>query len=219
MTGAAGIALAADPSAAIGAGSGAAEIRLASRDLGAGLHQTDLSVPGVRCAGCTGTVQRALSGLPGVEFARVNLSMKRVTVRWRADAPPDLIGTLGAAGYDAHLFTPEPASGDPQQARLVRALAVAGFSSMNIMLLSVSVWSGAEGGTRQAFHLISAALACRVLSRARVHASAWSALRRGRTSMDVPISVGVCLAFAQPLRHPARAPRAYFRRRRRSCSC
>ncbi|RZJ06270.1 MAG: cadmium-translocating P-type ATPase [Brevundimonas sp.] len=199
--------------AAVGAGGAADEIRLASRDLGSGLYQNDLSVPGMRCAGCMSSVEKALSALPGVEFARVNLSMKRVTVRWRAEPPPDLIGALGAAGFDAHLFAPEPATGDPRLGRLLRALAVAGFASMNIMLLSVSVWAGAGEGARQAFHLISAVLALPVLlySGQVFYVSAWSALKRGRTNMDVPISIGVALAFALSIYDTLNgAPRAYF---------
>ena len=75
---------------------GANEILFASRDLGDGTRQTDLSAPGVHCGACIASVEKTLSALPGVEFARVNLSMKRVAVRWRAveGAPPDLIGAL-----------------------------------------------------------------------------------------------------------------------------
>ena len=106
------------------------EILLASRDLGDGARQTDLSVPGVHCAACIASVERTLSTLPGVEFARVNLSMKRATVELARGrrGPPDLIGALRAAGYDAHLFSTESDQRDPEYSRLIRALAVAGFS-------------------------------------------------------------------------------------------
>jgi P-type Cu2+ transporter len=191
------------------------EIRLASRDLGDGTRQSDLSVPGVKCAACIAAVERTLTRLPGVEAARVNLSTKRVTVRWNTTEgrPPDLIGTLRGIGYEAHLFATEQDAKDPELARLVRALAVAGFCAMNIMLLSVSVWSGADAGTRQAFHLISALLALPALvySGRVFYASAWSALRHGRTNMDVPISIGVSLAFALSLYDTLHnAPHAYF---------
>lgn len=191
------------------------EIRLASRDLGDGTRQSDLSVPGVKCAACIAVVERTLAKLPGVESARVNLSTKRVAVRWNTAEgnPPDLLGALRGIGYEAHLFASEQDAKDPELARLVRALAVAGFCAMNIMLLSVSVWSGADAGTRQAFHLISALLALPALvySGRIFYASAWSALRHGRTNMDVPISIGVSLAFALSLYDTLHnAPHAYF---------
>lgn len=189
------------------------ELLLASRDLGDGIRQADLSVPGMHCASCIASVERTLSALPGVEFARVNLSLKRATVKWRDGPPPNLIQALRTAGYDAHLFTAESDQGDPEYSRLVLALAVAGFCAMNIMLLSVSVWSGADAGTRQAFHWISAALALpAILYSGRIFfSSAWSALRRGRTNMDVPISIGVLMAFGLSFYDTLHdGPHAYF---------
>ncbi|MEK1930595.1 MAG: heavy metal translocating P-type ATPase, partial [Pararhizobium sp.] len=180
---------------------GSAEVLLASRDLGDGSHQTDFSVPGVHCANCIRAIEGGLSRLPGVDQARVNLSSRRVSVKWRGDPAPPMIETLSALGYAAHLSEPEPGQADPEFSRLIRALSVAGFSAMNIMLLSVSVWSGADAETRQAFHWISAALAAISLlySGPVFFRSAWAVLRRGRTNMDVPISIGICLAFGLSL--------------------
>jgi len=177
------------------------EIYLASRDLGGGLRQTDLSVPQVHCAACIRSVEGALSQLPSVEHARVNLSTKRVAVKWRGEIPPPVVEALAGAGYAAHIFEAEADKPDPELSKLLRALAVAGFAAMNIMLLSVSVWSGAEAETRQAFHWISAALAlpCLLYSGRIFFRSAWRALRHGRSNMDVPISIGIALAFGLSL--------------------
>lgn len=177
------------------------EIGLASREVGPGQHETELSVPGVHCASCIRTVETVLSAVPGVERARVNLSTRRVRVRWKGAEAPPLIETLEQAGYSAHLFEPEESGKDPEFGRLVRALAVAGFAAMNIMLLSVSVWTGADIATRQIFHWISAALAvpCVAYSGRIFFAPAWQALRHGRANMDLPISVGVLSATALSL--------------------
>ncbi|MDX0641560.1 cadmium-translocating P-type ATPase [Sinorhizobium medicae] len=178
----------------------AEEIRLASRDLGDGLRQTILTLPDVHCAACIAAVERALRKISGVELARVNLSSRRVTINWRGndDESSDFAAELAKIGYASHLASIEEDGQDPVLSSLLKALAVAGFSAMNIMILSVSVWSGADPATRHAFHLISAALALpAIVYSGRVfYRSAWEALRHGRTNMDVPISVGVLLAFA-----------------------
>lgn len=205
-----------ETSLALGAPSNPSEeLYLASRDLGDGLRQTDLSVPRVHCAACIASVEKALRAVPGVAYARVNLSTKRVVVKWTDDdeQAPDLIGALGKIGYEAHLFSAEQDTGDPEYARLIRALAVAGFASMNIMLLSVSVWSGADPATRLAFHWLSALLALPTVAYSgRIfYSSAWAALRNGRTNMDVPISIGVTLAVGLSLYDTFHnAPHAYF---------
>jgi Cu2+-exporting ATPase len=191
------------------------EILLSSRDLGDGTRQTDLSVPGVHCGACIAAVEKTLSALDGVTGARVNLSTRRVAVRWRPveGAVPDMTGALARIGYPAHLHSFEADRTDPQLSRLIKALALSGFCAMNIMLLSASVWFGADDGTRQAFHVISAILALPAVVYAGgiFYASAWNALRHGRTNMDVPISVGVTLAFALSLYDTAQgAEHAYF---------
>jgi Cu2+-exporting ATPase len=173
------------------------ELLLASRILGSGLRQSELSVPTIHCGGCVQRIERVLSGLSQVEGARVNLSTKRVSVTWRGEAPPPLISTLNEAGFAVCIqdFVIEERDGGLRQ--LVRALAVAGFASGNIMMLSVAVWSGADPVSRDTFHWLSAAIALPSLAYCgRIFfRSAWQALRHGRTNMDVPISIGVLLAF------------------------
>ncbi|MES0008014.1 cation-translocating P-type ATPase [Mesorhizobium sp. M0062] len=177
------------------------EIRLASRSLGDDLHQSDLSVPTVHCGACIQTIETALGKLDHVEAARVNLSTKRVSVRWRGDEAPPLVAVLGRLGYQAHLFEAEIDAKDKMLSELIRAVAIAGFAAGNIMLLSVSVWSGAEGATRDLFHWVSALIAIPALALAGgiFFKSAWNALRHGRMNMDVPIAVGVSLAYAMSL--------------------
>ena len=121
------------------------ELLVASRDIGEGLRETGLSVPAIHCGGCIQRIEKVLGALPGVEQARVNLSTRRVTIRWRTDAtPPPLIESLSGIGYEAHLHDLAVDATDGTLAELVRALAVAGFAASNIMMLSVSIWSGAE---------------------------------------------------------------------------
>ncbi|RFZ83914.1 cadmium-translocating P-type ATPase [Shinella sp. WSJ-2] len=197
------------------AGCSADELAIASRDLGNGLRQSVLSIPTMHCAACIGAVESILAEVPGVERARANLSLRRVTIDWRRhrEIPPDLLGALASIGYQADLPTAEIDGEDKVFAGLVRALAVAGFCSMNIMLLSVSVWSGADTETRQAFHAISALLALPAVfySGAGFYRSAWQALSHRRTNMDVPISVGILLTFALSLYDTITdAPHAYF---------
>jgi Cu2+-exporting ATPase len=190
------------------------EVLLASRLVADGIRQTDLAVPAIHCGACIRTIEKALGSLAGVESARANLSAKRVTVRWQAnDSPPPFIETLKLVGFEAHLFDIESAKDDGTLSELIRALAVAGFASSNIMLLSVSIWSGAEAETRDLFHWLSMFIALPALAYSgRIFfRSGWRALRHGRTNMDVPISLGVLLAFGLSVYETVtHGPHAYF---------
>ncbi len=183
------------------AGPSAEEIKLQARDLGDGICQTDLSVPDMYCGACMVAIEKGLGKLDFVEEARVNLSTKRVMIKWRDGAgdPGALIETLRKLGYRSNLFeTGALGETDARLSELVRSLAVAGFAAGNIMLLSVSVWSGAEDATRDLFHWISALIAAPALAYSgRVFfRSAFGALKGGHLNMDVPISLAVALAFA-----------------------
>ncbi|MBR9652163.1 heavy metal translocating P-type ATPase [Thalassovita aquimarina] len=167
--------------------------------------QISLSVPAVHCGACISAVESALADHPGVHSARVNLSLKRASVEADHDVmPQDLIGVLSGIGYEAHELDAGALSAtkaDKAGRDLLMRLAVAGFASMNVMLLSVSVWSGAEAATRDLFHWISAAIALPtiVFSGQPFFRNAWSALRNGRLNMDVPIVLAIALAVVTSL--------------------
>ena len=162
------------------------------------LVSTRFTVPGMRCAGCIAKIERELPKTPGISAARANFSAKRVAIRHDPAIGEDaLTEALRALGFEAQPVTDNPMGiEDGERKRLTRALGVAGFGMMNIMLLSVSIWSGADGPTRDLFHWLSALIALPVIAYAGrpFFASAWMALSHRRTNMDVPISIGVILA-------------------------
>jgi Cu+-exporting ATPase len=66
------------------------------------MARTTLPVRGMHCAACVGKVERALTGVPGVEQASVNLATERASVEYdpaRADLP-QLRAAVEAAGYE-----------------------------------------------------------------------------------------------------------------------
>jgi Cu2+-exporting ATPase len=164
---------------------------------------TRFTVPGMRCAGCIAKIERELPKTTGIQTARVNFSAKRVAIQHDpALDEDDLTEALLRLGFEAQPVADNPLGVEADERKiLLRALGVAGFGMMNIMLLSVSVWSGADGATRDLFHLLSAVIAMPVIAYAGrpFFASAWMALKYRRTNMDVPISIGVILATALSL--------------------
>ncbi len=164
-----------------------------------GTVQIVLSLPGIHCVACINGVERALRDMDGVANARVNLSMKRVTVGTDQPISPEaLIDTLEMAGFEARVLDTSllGTETDAYGRGLMTRLAVSGFANMNIMLLSVAVWSGAIGATLHMFHWITAAIAIPALIYAAqpFFTSGWRSLRVGRLNMDVPISLAILLA-------------------------
>mgnify|MGYP001031800084 CR=1 FL=1 len=177
------------------------ELRHAARSLNDGTAQIELAVPSIHCGGCMRKVEEGLRKLDGVVSARVNLSTRRVSVRFNEPRVPPLDETLTRLGYPPHLFDEAGERKDKTFSSLLLGLAVSGFAASNIMLLSVSVWSGADGATRDLFHWVSALIALPALAFGGGHfyRSAWQALRHGRMNMDVPIAIAITLAYALSL--------------------
>jgi len=191
------------------------------RDAGNGLKAVNFLVDGITCGACIQTIERALGELKGVDRARVNLSTSRLAVEFdpaRTD-PARIVGRVAQAGYRAVPFDPASFLADraEEEKALLKALAVAGFAAANVMLLSVSIWSGhfSDMGpaTRDLMHWLSALIAVPAIIYAGrpFFRSALSALASWRTNMDVPISLGVLLATLMSLSETMRgAEHAYF---------
>ncbi|WP_413206541.1 heavy metal translocating P-type ATPase [Rhodospirillum sp. A1_3_36] len=183
-----------------------------------------LMVEGLHCAACVWLIESLLKRQPGVTQARLNMTTRRLTLRFK---PHPCTGPDGGAntilepvlkvGY--RLVPYDPALLDQATQReekaLLRAMAVAGFASGNVMLFSVSIWFGGDmdTATRTLFHWISALIAIpAILYAIRPFArSAITALRAGRGNMDVPITLAVALAAGMSLWETAnQGQHAYF---------
>ena len=172
----------------------------------AALRRYELSLPAIHCAACISGVERILDAAPGVAAARVNLSLKRVAVT-AEDAPGTetrLIAALADRGYSALPLDSaalEATRVDAEGRDLLARIGVAGFASMNVMLLSVAVWSGAPDTTRDFLHWVSAAITLPAVAFSAMpfFRSAWTALRGRRLDMDVPISIAIILSAVMSL--------------------
>ncbi len=180
---------------------------LYSRVESGGVVATELALAGVHCAACVWLVEKLPGLVHGVLEARLDLSRGIVRVVW----DPQVTRLSAAArALDQLGYRPSPARGagaavrrrKDQRSLLIR-LGVAGASAGNTMLLAFALYSGAFGermtmsvAERRFFELSSLVVSLPALwASSIIFRGAWAAIRTKTPHMDVPLAIGIFVAF------------------------
>ncbi|MEW6563450.1 MAG: heavy metal translocating P-type ATPase [Pseudomonadota bacterium] len=162
-----------------------------------------LLVEGIHCPACVWLIESSMLRTPGVVSASVNLASKRLHLRWEYQRAKlsDLIRALAKIGYAAVPYDPETAEGSIKKSNraMLYRLFFAGFAMMNLMWISIALYTGADKGQfRSFFHWMGFALATPTLlySAFPFFKGAWGGLRNMRLTMDLPIAIGLSVTYA-----------------------
>lgn len=188
----------------------AGEIAKATEDAGF-LPETspiDLDIGGMTCAGCAGSVEKALNAVPGVVSASVNLALEQAQIKWlgASFSTDALVQAVKAAGYQA---TPRATQADlrREQAR-IKSEADARQLKIETCMLGIAAALTAPlflmmilpplGGTYHVPAWLQILLCAPVQFwiGARFYVGAWKALKAKSANMDVLVALGTSAAFA-----------------------
>ncbi len=186
---------------------------------------TRLSISGMHCAACVATVENALSGVPGVTQASVNIAERTATVMGSAPTS-SLINAVAATGYSAAELRDARDADDKDAAErahyraLVRKFVVAGVVGAPLMIGEWLGWLphiGARGSFGFWFAAGLASLFVLVYAGGQFFRGAWKAFLNHNANMDTLIALGTGTAWVYsmlvvlwPTIVPAAARHAYF---------
>ncbi len=170
-----------------------------------GWLESTLAIQGMHCASCTLTVEHALAQLPGVESVQVNGASATARLAWSPldSRPSHWLVALEHAGYGAVPAGDVLAAAQRQKAQrlLLWRWLVAGFCMMQVMMYTVPAYFAAPGEITPDIEALLR-WASWVLTLPVVLFSCWpffaAALRDLRhrfIGMDVPVALGVAIAF------------------------
>jgi len=167
------------------------------------LRTINLLVEGIHCAACVWLIEHSLAKQRGVVTAEVNLTSKRLRLKWNnsLSSLSTILKALGDIGYAAVPFDPDTAEGAlaRRHRSLLYRMAFAGFAMMNLMWISIALYSGAdEGEFKNWFHWIGFLIATPTLLYAGYPflRNAIIGLRRRYLTMDLPIAIGATATYA-----------------------
>lgn len=172
-------------------------------DINSEVRTIHLLVEGIHCAACVWLIENALSKQVGVITAQANLTAKKLRLTWNNNktALSTVLQILGNIGYAAIPFDPETAEGvlASKHRSLLYRMAFAGFAMMNLMWISIALYSGAdEGEFRNWFHWIGFLIATPTLFYAGFPflRNAILGLKHRHLTMDLPIAIGASATYA-----------------------
>jgi Cu2+-exporting ATPase len=164
-----------------------------------------LLIGGMDCAACALPIAEALRAVPGVVRAEVQADAHRASVVYdpAVAQPEHLFAAVRAAGYGA---APDTLAQARRQRRDENRMAmwrlfVAGFCAMQVMMLATPAYVAPPGDLAPEFkRLLDLASALLTLPVLLFGAGGWfraagRALRRGRIVMEVPVCLGLAVAF------------------------
>ena len=175
------------------------------------LNEVSLILEGIVCAACVWLNERHLKSLPGVADVAINYSNHRALVRWDPEviSLSEILESISRIGYLAHPYDPDRQQRiiEKERRQQLRRLGLAGVLGMQVMILAVALytgeWWGMDEAIRGFFRWTSLLITLPVLLFAsRVFfTSAWRDLSNRRVGMDVPVSLGIGIAFAASVAH------------------
>ncbi|WP_460448319.1 heavy metal translocating P-type ATPase [Alsobacter sp. SYSU BS001988] len=168
----------------------------------------DIAIDGMTCASCVARVEKALSSVPGVVKAEVNLATRMARIEAdaaaRATLPNQLVAAVEDAGYEAAAIENERGAEEARQRSLQRAeaarrralLALALCAPFLVgMALEFAGWGAPIPPWLQA---VLAGVVVFGLG-GRFYASAWKSIRAGSATMDLLVALGVTAAYGLSL--------------------
>jgi Cu+-exporting ATPase len=175
----------------------AAAVRRAGYEVGE--TTTTLQVQGMTCASCVGRVEKALSKVPGVESAVVNLATERATVKALSTVPvATLVAAIEAAGYsvDASPADAADAAGPAAQKRGATAWPVVLSAALTLPLVAPMVLAlfGVDAMLNGWLQL-ALATPVQFVFGARFYRAGWKAVRAGAGNMDLLVALGTSAAY------------------------
>jgi P-type Cu2+ transporter len=162
-----------------------------------------LLIEGIHCAACVWLIEHSLAKVEGVISADVNLTTKRLRLRWNNQhiALSAILQSLAKVGYGGVPFDPDTAEGALARRHqgLLYRMAFAGFAMMNLMWIAIALYSGADQGEfRNWFQWIGFIIATPTLfySGYPFLRNAVLGLRRRYLTMDLPIAIGALATYS-----------------------
>lgn len=169
------------------------------------LASTCLLIEGVSCAACGWLIEKHLRSLNGVAEASLNLSNRRLHVRWNASQIPlsRLLEALRRIGYAAHPYQSDQAAEQLAQEnrRALRQLGVAGLLWFQVMMATMATWPEFNldsPGMDKILRWVSLILTTPIVFYSSVDffKGAWRDLRTRHLTMDVSVSLAIGGAYA-----------------------
>ncbi len=180
-----------------------------------------LVISGISCAACAWLIEHRLSQLKHVISVNLNLTTHRLMVRWLDDEIKlsQIFEEIHQLGYQAHPFSATQAEHQriQESKTAFRRLVVAGFATMQVMMLAVPLYIGELRGILAQYEVFIRAASMLfatvvVLYSARpFFVAALRDIRTRHLTMDVPVSIAILLAyFASVWSTVNRGPEIYF---------
>lgn len=169
------------------------------------IKAVSLILEDVVCPACCWLIETQVSRLAGVDKISVNYSNHRAYLCWdtKSLALSDILKNIARIGYQAYPYDPQRGQNVFEQERKqqLRRIGLAGLLGMQVMMISIALyfghWFGMEDKYRVFLHWVALILTTPVFfySARPFFTRAWRDLSLLKVSMDVPVSLGILIAF------------------------
>ncbi len=169
---------------------------------------TTLAIEGLRCGACAWLIEKILAQTPGIISATANSSTARLNLKWKPQtiSLANIAKRVSAIGYALLPIgsAPVEAARKTSERKNMRRLFVAGLASAQVMMYAYPEYmegGGLDDDIRSLMRTASLFITIPVMaySATPFFESAWRMLKQRRLGMDVPVSLGLWIAFIASL--------------------